>query len=165
MVRLALVIHDVRSAHNVGSLLRTADGLGVEKVYISGISPYPVTQNDSRLPHIAERVSRQIHKTALGAEDFLDITYSNDINKCFEELAKNGFKPVALEQTQSAIQLQDYKPSGSIALVVGNEVSGIDNASLKKIKTHIKIPMSGKKESFNVAAAAAIALYQLRYAP
>jgi 23S rRNA (guanosine2251-2'-O)-methyltransferase len=161
--KIVLVIHNVRSAHNVGSLLRTAEGLGAEKVYITGYSPYPEAKADERLPHIRQKITKQISKTALGAEKTLRWEQVDDIEKCLSGLADAGFLVAALEQTTQALDLNDFYSDQEIALVVGNEVEGLDQATLDKISVHLKIPMLGQKESFNVAVAGAIALYRLRY--
>jgi tRNA G18 (ribose-2'-O)-methylase SpoU len=163
MRQIVLIIHNVRSAHNVGSLLRTADGLGVDEVLISGYSPYPPLQNDDRLPHLAQKTGRQIAKTALGAENSVAWRRIDDLGEAVSDLAAGGFIIAALEQTETAESLNSYSPPDKIALIVGNEVSGIDEKSLKLAGTHLMIPMLGQKESFNVAAAAAMALYHLRY--
>lgn len=163
MRRLVLVIHNVRSAHNVGSLLRTAEGLGIETVYITGYSPYPEATADARLPHIRQRVAKQINKTALGAGEMLSWEHIANVEKCLSGLTDAGFLVTALEQTPQALDLDKYYSDRNIALVVGNEVSGLDPAILKKIKVHLRIPMLGQKESFNVSAAAAMALYHLRH--
>jgi len=164
MRKLALVVHNVRSTHNVGSLLRTADGLGITKVFLCGYTPYPEVKNDDRLPHIRQKVGRAIHKTALGAELSVDWEYVPDIGTCLVGLSRSGYKIAALEQTNQSINLASFKPGGKMALVVGNEVDGIDKKTLKLMDCHLAIPMLGHKESFNVAVAAAIALYHLRYA-
>jgi tRNA G18 (ribose-2'-O)-methylase SpoU len=163
MRRIVLVVHDVRSAHNVGSLLRTADGLGVETVYFSGYTPYPEAPDDSRLPHIRTRISNQIHKTALGAEDALSWKHEADPVNLLGRLRKDGYSIVALEQTLDSQTLADYRPNANVVLLVGNEVTGLDAEMLKKIDLCLEIPMLGRKESFNVSVAAAIALYHLRY--
>jgi tRNA G18 (ribose-2'-O)-methylase SpoU len=163
MRRTVLVIHNVRSALNVGSMLRTAEGLGVDKVYITGYTPYPETENDERLPHHRRRTSSQIHKTALGAEQFMKWDYEAELEDCLKLLRKDGFILVALEQTPDALNLADFKSDKDVALVVGNEVEGLDSQLLESVDLSLKIPMSGRKESFNVAVAAGIALYHLSY--
>ena len=162
MGQLVLVIHNVRSAMNVGSMLRTAEGFGVDCVYMTGYTPYPESKDDKRLPHQRKRIAAQIHKTALGAEDYLEWKHQADIGKCLGMLAKKGFLLVALEQTTDAIEIGKFKESGDIALIVGNELTGIEKSVLSQADKTIKIPMSGHKESFNVSIAAAIALYELR---
>lgn len=163
MRQIVLIIHNVRSAHNVGSLLRTADGLGVDMVIISGYSPYPVAENDPRLPHLAQKTANQIAKTALGAEKSVAWRKIDDLDEAIRELATGGFTIVALEQTKPAIPLNSYSPPDKIVLLVGNEITGIDERLLEMANSHLMIPMLGDKESFNVAAAAAMALYHIRY--
>jgi len=163
MSRLVLVVHNVRSALNVGSILRTAEGLGVEKVFLTGYTPYPETPGDGRLPHLRQKMSRQIHKTALGAEYFVGWQHIEDINACLDKLEADGYLIVALEQTPHSKSLSDYSKQKRLVLVVGNEVSGLDKSLLERIKNHVQIPMRGRKESFNVAIAAAVAVYHLRY--
>src|SRR3989344_6330481 len=162
--KIALVVHNVRSAHNVGSILRSCEGLGINKVYLSGYTPYPSQESDQRLPHESVRIDKQIQKTALGAEKSLNWAHEPDINELIGHLSDDNYQIVALEQTKVAIKLRDFKPSGKIALVCGSEVGGLDKSILEKCDVHVQIPMLGKKESFNVAVASAIALYHLRYA-
>lgn len=161
--KLVLVVHNVRSAHNVGSLLRTADGLGVSKVYLTGYSPYPIRPGDERLPHIRDRVDRQIHKTALGAEKSVDWEYTADLPALIPKLRLDGLIVLALEQSAGAIDLPGYKAVSDTALIVGNEVSGLEIDILGACDRTVSIPMAGRKESFNVAAAGAMALFHLRY--
>jgi 23S rRNA (guanosine2251-2'-O)-methyltransferase len=158
---VVLVVHNVRSAHNVGSLLRTAEGLGVAKVYLSGYTPYPTSLNDTRLPHIGKRVDAQIHKTSLGAETSIEWQQADKAKSLLQRLEKQGYALVALEQTSEAVSLDKFKPPPKVALIVGNEVGGVDPEILDICNVHLEIPMRGRKESFNVAVAAAIALYQL----
>src|SRR3982751_1032974 len=99
MRRMALVMHNVRSALNVGSMLRTSEGLGVNEVYMTGYTPSPQSNDDPRLPHHQQRTSLQIHKTALGAEYFVKWHHQADIMICLRLLADSGFTLVALEQT------------------------------------------------------------------
>jgi 23S rRNA (guanosine2251-2'-O)-methyltransferase len=159
MKNLVLIIHNVRSAHNVGSLLRSADGFGVKKVYITGYSPYPKHENDARLPHIAAKTSRAINKTALGAEESMDWQYIENIDEVLASLKKTSYEITVLEQTNKSKELSQYRPVKSVALIVGNEVDGIDSQTLQQADVHLEIPMKGKKESFNVAVAGSIAMY------
>lgn len=163
MSRLVLIIHNVRSCHNVGSLLRTAEGLGLSQIYITGYTPYPESSKDSRLPYVRARVAQRIHKTSLGAEDYVPWTHHGDIMRLLTQLRADGFQIVALEQTQRSVSLPKFQLFNDIALIVGNEVKGLDEKILKKTDLCIEIPMLGKKESFNVAVAAAMALYHLRF--
>jgi 23S rRNA (guanosine2251-2'-O)-methyltransferase len=159
MFRTVLVIHNVRSSHNVGSLLRSADGFGVEKVYITGFSPYPALRNDDRLPHIAEKTGRQINKTALGAEQSVSWERVENIKDAVAKLKNTGYEIAALEQSSKSQNLVGFKPRKIIALIVGNEVEGLDGQSLELADVHLEIPMRGKKESFNVAVAGGIAMF------
>ncbi len=161
--RLALIVHNVRSAHNVGSLLRTADGMGVEQVIFTGYTPYPEAPADERPPHVRRKASAAIAKTALGAEKSLAWKHYGDLQECVDELAGQGFMIIALEQTAAAGDLADFHPGDAVALVVGNEVDGLDGPALKLTDMQLQIPMMGAKESFNVSVAAAIALYHLRH--
>lgn len=160
---IIIIAHDMRSAHNVGSLIRTADGLGVSKLYLTGYTPYPLEPNDTRLPHIANKLARQITKTSLGAETMLNWEHHDDIDSLLLHLADQSYKLCALEQTPKARQLNKFSSPDKIALVLGNELSGIDNKILQLCDIHLEIPMLGKKESFNVVQAAAMAMYQLRF--
>ncbi len=163
MRSIVVIAHNLRSAHNVGSLLRTADGLGVDFVYLTGYTPYPMSPNDTRLPHLASKVHSQISKTALGAEKSVKWEDYPAIEMVIEKLSKQGYQIVALEQTKSSTPLNQFKPPQKIALVIGNEVEGIEPAVLKLADSCLEIPMLGQKESLNVVQAAAIAVYHCRY--
>jgi 23S rRNA (guanosine2251-2'-O)-methyltransferase len=158
---LVLIVHNVRSTHNVGSILRSADGFGAGKVYLTGYTPYPKKADDERLPHLAVKIDRQIHKTALGAEETVEWCYQSKIEELINELKKNGFLVAALEQTPTATLLNKFLPDKKIALIVGNEIDGLDQKTLRLCDAYLQIPMRGSKESFNVAVAAAVAMYQL----
>lgn len=161
--RVVLIIHNVRSAHNVGSIMRSADGFGVIKLFFTGYTPYPLDLDDSRLPHVAKRTNEQIAKTALGAEKTLKWQRSEDIRPILFGLKQDGYSIAALEQTAKAIALPRFKPTGNIALIVGNELDGIEPSILDVADMHLAIPMLGAKESFNASVAAAVALYHLRW--
>jgi len=161
MSKIVLIIHDVRSSHNVGSMLRTAEGLGVDKVYMTGYTPYPETKNDTRLPHLRRRVTAQIHKTALGAEQYINWQHTDDMSLLLKNLKRKGFVIVALEQTVDSISLSSFRSDEPVALIVGNEIDGIDVGTLNLADTRLGIPMAGTKESFNVSVAASIAMYHL----
>ena len=161
---IVLIAHDIRSTHNVGSLLRTAEGLGIAQVYFTGYTPYPkLATGETRLPHITQKLSRQIHKTALGAEQLVAWSHAEDIALLLQELKTRGYSVVALEQSKHSVALPDYRPSEKVALLLGREVEGVDPALLAQCDVTLEIPMFGQKESFNVVQAAAMALYQLRF--
>lgn len=160
---IVLLVHDIRSCYNVGSLLRTSDCLGVNQVVFSGYTPYPLKNDtDDRLPHIRNKIAKDIHKTALGAEDYIDWSYSNSITSSIQKLRSSGYLIVALEQTSQSISLPSFIPAKKIAILIGREVEGIDEQLLKLCDISVEIPMYGKKESYNVVQAAAIALYHCR---
>jgi len=160
---IVLIVHNVRSCNNVGSLLRLADGLGISKVYLTGYTPYPKSNNDSRLPYISERIDKKIKKTALGAELSVNWESKEDITILLNELAKEKYEITALEQSDDSIKISQYKPGARIALIVGREVEGIEPEILKRVNKVLEIPMLGQKESFNVVQAATMALFELRY--
>lgn len=163
MRQLIVIAHNLRSAHNVGSLLRTAEGLAVDTVYFTGYTPYPLTANDNRLPHLAQKIDRQISKTALDAEQFVSWQHRDNITAVISELRGQGFEIVALEQTADSQSLAEYVAPDKIALIVGREVEGLEPEVIAASDRAIEIPMLGKKESFNVVQAAAMALYHLRF--
>ena len=159
MPDVIVIIHNIRSAHNVGSIFRTCEGFGVSSIILSGYSPYPKVHNDTRLPHIIDKVASQIHKTALGAETMVPYEYQPKID--VKTLSKNGYTIVGLEQDNKSTALDKYKPPRKIALLLGEEVDGISKELRDLCDNLIEIPMRGKKESFNVSVAAGIALYKL----
>lgn len=156
-----VIAHNLRSTHNVGSIFRSCDGFGVNKLYLTGYTPYPIVAGDRRLPHVRDRLTRQIHKTALGAESSTPFEYVDDPATAIAVCRQGGFRIVALEQTAGSISLAHYKPPDKLALVLGEEVHGIPPELLKLCDDAVEIPMSGNKESFNVSVAAGIALFAL----
>ena len=161
-MEIVVIAHNIRSTHNVGAILRTADGLGVSRAYLTGYTPYPVVPNDKRLPHISSKLTSQIHKTALGAEATMPITQSDDVAPVIHELKSAGYHLVALEQSPRSVSLPDFIPPHKIALLLGEEVNGISPELLQQCDTIVEISMDGIKESFNVSVATGIALYALR---
>jgi 23S rRNA (guanosine2251-2'-O)-methyltransferase len=162
---LVLIAHNVRSCHNVGSLLRTAEGLGVAQVFLTGYTPYPLAQGDTRLPHLASKIDRQIKKTALGAEQTQPWEHAEDISAILEHLRSEGYVIAAIEQAPGSVRLPDFRPPAKLALIVGREVEGIEPEVLAKCDRVLEIPMFGQKESFNVVQTAAMALYHMRFTP
>jgi len=163
-MNIILLAHNIRSIYNVGSLLRSADGFGVEQIIFSGYSPYPVLPNDQRLPHIRDKLTRQIHKTALGAEKTIACSYYESPVTPITNLQQQGYTIAALEQTPHSVSLPTYDPPGKLVLLLGEEVQGIGAELLAQCDIALEIPMYGRKESFNVSVAAGIALYALRTA-
>lgn len=165
MREIVVIAHNLRSSHNVGSLLRTADGLGINKVYLTGYTPYPKQAHDDRLPHIITKIHKQIYKTALGAESSVNHEHVPDIAVVLSKLADIGYTIVGLEQSPDSVTLAKFKPTKKVALILGREVEGIEPEVLKKCDINVEIPMHGAKESFNVAVAAAIAMYHIQHYP
>jgi 23S rRNA (guanosine2251-2'-O)-methyltransferase len=161
--KIVLIVHNIRSCHNVGSLLRTAEGLGVDQVYLMGYTPYPISPNDTRLPHLRQKIQKQIEKTALGAEKMIAWQYTPDVFLTIKDLQKVGYKLIALEQAPTSIALPTWLPVEKIALIIGTETTGVEPEILAICDDIIEIPMLGKKESFNVVQAAAMALYHCRF--
>lgn len=143
-----VALSNVRSLHNVGSVFRTADAFGVEKIILGGYTGYP--------PH------KEITKTALGAEEWVKWEKHYHLGKKLSELKKEGFSLVGLENNiKGTIPLQEFVPSFPLVLILGNEVRGISKAIQLNIDTYVSIPMYGRKESLNVAVAFGIAAYHI----
>lgn len=156
-----IIAHNIRSAHNVGAFFRTCDGLDVEKIYLSGYTPYPRLPDDPRPPHVAEKVDRRIHKTSLGAEHIVDFEHIDDIESLIAELKHGGVTIIGLEQTPQSIALSAFEPPKRWALLLGEEVEGIPEHLQALCDQFVEIPMHGQKESLNVSVATGIALYGL----
>lgn len=146
--KLSLVLPNIRSAHNVGAMFRTADGCGFEKLYLCGYTATP--------PKV------QIDKVSLGAETWMPWEHEPDIIACIQSLKDQGIRIVALEQTRTSISLTDYTPQTPLALVLGHEVDGVSEAVLALADDHVHIDMYGKKESLNVSVAAGIAMHYIK---
>lgn len=164
-----LILHNIRSLHNVGAIFRTADGAGVKKIYLTGYTPSPY---DLFGPP-AGGLRKDFAKTALGAEKFVNWEKQKNIATLINRLKKEKIFVISLEQSPRAVPHNQFtsiyrskltKYSG-IALIVGNEVRGLSSAILKKSDAIIEIPMYGKKESLNVSVATGIALFELRKKP
>ena len=151
-----LILAGIRSAYNVGSIFRTADGAGVTKIYLCGITPTPATRD-------TQQETSKISKTALGAEKSVPWEYHKQTWRLLNELKANGLWLVALEQSKDSKNIFSYKPprNRNIALIVGNEIKGVNEKILSYADNTVEIPMRGKKESLNVAVATGIALYYL----
>ena len=165
-MELILVLDNIRSCYNVGAIMRTAEGFGVLRVILSGYTP---RLHDSKLlPHLREKLDREIHKTALGAEEMLDIEACDDILLEIGKMKEEGWQIVGLEnniESNRIVQLGSedcrQKLSEKVVLVLGEEVHGISESVQRMMDLFVEIPMRGKKESFNVSVAAGIAMYDL----
>ncbi len=142
---LAVLVDNVRSLWNVGSMFRTADACGVRTLVLSGITAYPPRP--------------EITKTALGAEKVVNWRYGADPLELLGQLVAEGYTPVAVETSPGAVSLEEFAWPEQVCLVVGNEVTGISPSVLERCPQHVRIPMRGLKGSFNVAVAFGIAAY------
>ncbi len=148
-----LILHDIRSALNVGALFRTADAVGVSKIYCTGYTPTPLDRFG--------RARQDIAKAALGAEVFVSWEYAAEATDVVERLKKQGVQIVALEQSLKSIDYKELRPKDRCAVVVGNEREGVSPDLLKLADVAIYIPMKGQKESLNVTTAAGVALFRM----
>lgn len=155
---MILILDNIRSAHNVGALFRTADGAGIEKLYLVGITPQPA----SKKLYLTD-AEKTLKKTALGAEENLAWKKVKAMGPLLGRLKKEGYALVALEQSEKSIDYRSWQPSQGdlVALIVGNEVEGISKKTLERCDAILELPMRGKKNSLNVSVAAGIALYHL----
>ena len=154
---LFLILHNIRSAHNVGALFRTADGVGVTKIFLTGYTPAPAGKN-SLFPTAAQKM---IAKTALGAEEQIAWEHKKSVSDVIDQLKADGVQVVALEQTKKSVDYRSFIPQFPSAMIVGNEPKGLDQRTIQKCDAAIEIPMRGSKESLNVSVAAGVALYEL----
>lgn len=155
---MIVILDNIRSLHNVGSIFRTADAVGVKKLYLCGITPSPLDRFGV--------VRAELAKVSLGAEKTVAWESASDTSKLITTLKKQGYKIVALEQTPTSLAYYALPhatyPLNKVALILGAEVDGVSPTVLKKCDAMIEIPMSGAKESLNVAVAFGVAAFRLR---
>ncbi|PWD99272.1 RNA methyltransferase [Marinilabilia rubra] len=146
---IVVVLDNVRSLHNVGSIFRTSDAFRLEAVYLCGITSTP--------PH------KEIHKTALGAQDSVEWHYFNETTDAVEKLKSEGYLAIGIEQVEGSTDLNTFKPDTELkyAVVFGNEVKGVDQKVINQCDSCIEIPQYGTKHSFNVSVTAGIVLWEL----
>ncbi|MDO8579390.1 MAG: TrmH family RNA methyltransferase [bacterium] len=147
-----LLLHDVRSVYNVGAIFRTADAVGVSKIILSGYTPTPIDRFGNPRPDFA--------KCSLGAERSVAWEYVKSPAKILDNLKKQGFEIISVEQSKNSVDYKKIKPKGRSLVIFGTEVSGISKSILKKSDIIAEIPMKGKKESLNVSVSAGIVLYR-----
>ncbi|OGM93317.1 hypothetical protein A2372_02890 [Candidatus Wolfebacteria bacterium RIFOXYB1_FULL_54_12] len=154
-MEIVVVLPDIRSTHNVGSIFRTADAAGVKKVFLCGITPQPVDQFG--------RKRQDISKVALGAEDYIPWEYAQSAVRLIGRLKKEGYMVCAVEQSPKSVPYKAFKaPKGAkIALIIGNEVEGLPMPILARTDVILEIPMFGKKESLNVGVAFGVVVFGL----
>lgn len=156
-----LVAENIRSLFNVGSLFRCADVFNVKKVYLTGYTAAPEGTAFVDQETVVSRQKREIAKTALGADDWVDWEKVEDTLQVVKKLKKQGVKVYALETGDNTKNIAEFKIEYPCALIVGNEVEGIGEETLEVVDEILSIPVLGKKESLNVGTAAGIGLYQL----
>jgi tRNA G18 (ribose-2'-O)-methylase SpoU len=159
MVQLVLILDNLRSAHNMGAMLRTADAAGVSLVLACGTTPYPRLANDPRNPVVINRNTKAIAKTALGAERTVRVEHYSDTIAAIAAARAAGCTIYGLEQAPGSTDLFTLRPQFPAAVVVGNEPAGIAPNVLAACDHIAEIPQRGSKESLNVSVAAGIALY------
>ena len=152
MPQFSLILPNIRSCHNVGAMFRTADVFGFEKLYLVGYTAQPPKP--------------QIDKVSLGAEQWVPWEHRDDLAELIADLQQKGTKVLALEKSQTSTDIRDFQPQKGedIALVVGNEVTGIVPEIEQLCDGVVHISMYGKKESLNVSIAAGVAMYILKHA-
>lgn len=153
MKDIAVLLHNVRSAHNVGSIFRTADGAGVSHLYLTGYTPAPLDR--------FKRVQKDIAKTALGAERVIPWTYAKSPARLVKQLKRAGWRIVGVEQDVRSRDYRTCKVSQQTVFVFGNEVLGLSSALRRGCDELIEIPMRGTKESLNVSTTAGIILFNV----
>jgi tRNA G18 (ribose-2'-O)-methylase SpoU len=159
---LGVILHNVRSCENVGSILRTADFFGFKYVWFVGVTPYPTLSDDKRLPHVRDKLDKQIKKVSLGAEKNLIMIHEPDLATLATKLKDMDWHLVGLEQNSKSIMLPKYKTKKKkVALVLGTEVTGLDFDDLSSVDDIVEIPRGGNKESLNVSVAFGVAAYTL----
>ncbi|MEK7464706.1 MAG: TrmH family RNA methyltransferase [Patescibacteria group bacterium] len=157
MLDIIVVLHNVRSLHNVGSIFRTADAAGIKKIYLCGITPSPLDRFG--------KLREQFKKVSLGAENSVQWEKSLSTTQLIVRLKKQDYKILAVEQAKRATPYykinRSYVKNFKTCLVLGNEIKGIPTSILKKADKILEIPMRGEKESLNVAVAFGIVAYSL----
>jgi 23S rRNA (guanosine2251-2'-O)-methyltransferase len=152
-MRVYLLLHNIRSAHNVGSIFRTADAAGVEKVFLSGYTPQPVDRFG--------RPVKEMAKVALGGEKTVGWEYVKSPAPLLKRLKKEGVQIIAIEQAKGSVDYKKVAPKYPVLFMVGNEVEGISKSLLARADIVAEIPMKGDKESLNVGVSLGIALFRM----
>ena len=150
---VTVLLYNIRSTHNVGSMFRTADSAGVTRIYMSGYTPTPLDRFG--------RSRKDIAKVALGAENTIPWEYVSDPKKIIKKLKKDQHQIIGIEQADNSVDYKKVTVSKQVLFVVGNEVEGIEKEILKLCDVVAEIPMNGKKESLNVSVAFGIALFRI----
>jgi 23S rRNA (guanosine2251-2'-O)-methyltransferase len=148
-----LLLHNIRSVHNVGSIFRTADAAGISKIYLSGYTPQPVDRFG--------RAVKELSKVALGGELSVSWEYVKNPNLLISKLKKEKVEIIGIEQSKNSVDYKKVKIKSPALIILGNEVEGIPKTLLKKCDVIAEIPMRGKKESLNVGVSFGIAIFRM----
>ncbi len=148
-----VILHNIRSVYNVGAIFRTADAVGVSKIYLTGYTPTPLDRFG--------RERKDVAKSALGAEKSVEWEYVKNVSSVIKKLKKEYFEIVAVEQSENSIDYKKFKSKQKTAFLFGNEVRGVSKQLLQKCDKVIEIPMRGKKESLNVSVSAGVVLFRV----
>ncbi|RNL84591.1 TrmH family RNA methyltransferase [Halostreptopolyspora alba] len=159
---IVVIAHNLRSVHNVGSLLRTGEVFAIDSVHVTGFTPYPAHPGDERDPKLRDRQTRQMAKAAAGAERTMPFERHPDVFALLDALGHKGYTVAGLEIDPEAVTLTGYTPPSKVALLLGDEVSGITPELRERCDVLLRIPTYGRKEALNVSVAAGIALHSLR---
>jgi 23S rRNA (guanosine2251-2'-O)-methyltransferase len=150
---IRLLLDNIRSVQNVGSIFRTAETLGISRIYCLGTTPVPVDRFG--------RKRKDFAKVSLGAEDMIPWEHTDEAGALIKRLKKDGFQILALEQAKDSIDYKEAELKSKMLIILGNEVDGVSKDLLRSVDSIAEIPHAGKKESLNVAIAAAVFLYRL----
>ncbi len=148
-----VILPNIRSAYNVGSIFRTADACDVSKIYLTGYTPCPEDK--------FKRPNKEISKTALGAEKSVSWEYLPEILLLLTHLKEEGFEIVAIEQSPNSVDYKEVKVKNKTAFLFGNEVLGVSEEILSMCDVVAEIPMRGEKESLNVSVSVGVALFRM----
>lgn len=148
-----LILENLRSVENTGSIFRTAEGLGVSKIILVGTTPPPIDRFGRKRTDFA--------KVSLGSEEMMEWEYVKEIKPALKELREQNFEIIALEQTGASQNIKEFKAKELFALIVGNEVEGVSKEALEMAHKVLEIEMQGEKESLNVSVSTGIALFML----
>ncbi|MFA6257175.1 MAG: TrmH family RNA methyltransferase [Candidatus Paceibacterota bacterium] len=148
-----VILHNIRSVENVGAMFRTADAAGVDKIYLVGYTPAPLDRFG--------RKRNDLHKSALGAEEFVAWEQAKTISSLISKFKKQGFQIIAIEQDEKSVDYRKVKMKNKNAFIMGAEVEGIPKNVLKKCDVIAEIPMRGKKESLNVSVAFGVVMFRV----
>lgn len=151
MIALSLLLHNIRSTHNVGAIFRTADAVGVKKIYISGYTPAPIDRFG--------RARQDISKASLGAEKTVDWEQVEDVFALIKKLKKEKVFICAVEQDKNSVDYRKIPKKENALFILGNEVNGVEKDILTLCDCIAEIPMRGSKESLNVSVTAGVILY------